>query len=151
MGRSITAFTLFFNPDGSIVKKNQLKKSVVDFWSTGGLIVNKKWQIPAKWGNTKNEPTLGKRIEDITPRAMDILTAYSWPGNVRELQNLMERMVILCKNPNIDVGDLPSYLSGDIGDSRFVSETLGILPAGVSLENYVKQFEFRVLLQTLKK
>ena len=77
---------------------------------------------------------------------MDILTAYSWPGNVRELQNLMERMVILCKNPNIDVGDLPSYLSGDIGDSRFVSETLGILPVGVSLENYVKQFEFRVLL-----
>jgi len=48
MGRSITAFTLFFNPDGPIVKKNQLKKSVVDFWSTGGLIVNKKWQIPAK-------------------------------------------------------------------------------------------------------
>ena len=82
---------------------------------------------------------------------MDILTAYSWPGNVRELQNLMERMVILCKNPNIDVGDLPSYLSGDIGDSRFVSETLGILLAGVSLESYVKQFEFRVLLQTLKK
>jgi len=39
---------------------------------------------------------LGKRIESITPEALEMLTRYHWPGNVRELGNLLERAVILC-------------------------------------------------------
>jgi formate hydrogenlyase transcriptional activator len=38
---------------------------------------------------------MNRRIETISPQAIDALTNYSWPGNVRELQNFMERAVIL--------------------------------------------------------
>jgi len=38
----------------------------------------------------------GKRITAVSPRAIDLLTAYDWPGNIRELQNVIERAVILC-------------------------------------------------------
>jgi PAS domain S-box-containing protein len=100
---------------------------------------------------TKMNRTLGKSIEGITPRAMDILTAYAWPGNVRELQNLMERMMILCKNPKIDVGDLPGYLSESFRYFKSGWERLDSFPEGTSLENHVRQFEIRVLLNTLKK
>jgi formate hydrogenlyase transcriptional activator len=38
---------------------------------------------------------MSRRIETISPHAMEVLTSYSWPGNVRELQNFIERSVIL--------------------------------------------------------
>ena len=38
---------------------------------------------------------MNRRIEAISPHAIEVLTNYSWPGNVRELQNFIERAVIL--------------------------------------------------------
>jgi transcriptional regulator with PAS, ATPase and Fis domain len=35
---------------------------------------------------------------------------FPWPGNVRQLRNTMERLVITCKNPTIEAGDLPPFL-----------------------------------------
>jgi len=40
--------------------------------------------------------------------AMAALTAYEWPGNVRELRNLIERLVILCRDCTVHYDDLPS-------------------------------------------
>jgi len=37
---------------------------------------------------------------------------YNWPGNVRELENAVERAVVLCRRPQIDVADLPESISG---------------------------------------
>lgn len=34
---------------------------------------------------------------EITPRALQMLVAYSWPGNVRELRNVVERAVLLAR------------------------------------------------------
>ncbi|MGQ0800863.1 MAG: sigma-54-dependent transcriptional regulator [Pseudomarimonas sp.] len=36
--------------------------------------------------------------------AEQALLAYAWPGNVRELQNVIERAVILCPDPVIELG-----------------------------------------------
>lgn len=49
-----------------------------------------------------------KPVEDITPDAMGILSAYPWPGNVRELRNVIERMVVLSRTPRLTVRDLPA-------------------------------------------
>jgi len=42
---------------------------------------------------------LGKRLETLTPGALQKLLNYDWPGNVRELANIIERAVILCDGP----------------------------------------------------
>ncbi len=47
-----------------------------------------------------------KRIEGITPAAMAMLLRYPWPGNVRELENVLERAVVLCDSPQIEVRHL---------------------------------------------
>jgi PAS domain S-box-containing protein len=39
---------------------------------------------------------IGKRIDSVSPKAMEKLMSYDWPGNVRELANILERAVILC-------------------------------------------------------
>lgn len=39
----------------------------------------------------------GKKINEIHPDVMRMLSAYSWPGNVRELENAIERAVVLAR------------------------------------------------------
>jgi DNA-binding NtrC family response regulator len=52
----------------------------------------------------------GKRVE-VSPAALDALSAYHWPGNVRELENAIERLVVFSRTPLIDVRDLPPTLT----------------------------------------
>jgi two-component system nitrogen regulation response regulator NtrX len=42
--------------------------------------------------------------------ALEMLKAQPWPGNVRELKNLMERLFILCPEPEIGAADLAGFL-----------------------------------------
>ncbi|HJW91751.1 MAG TPA: sigma-54 dependent transcriptional regulator [Anaerolineales bacterium] len=52
-------------------------------------------------------PRMGLNITDVTPRAMQALTAYQWPGNARELRNVIERAMLFCDDPAIDLPHLP--------------------------------------------
>ncbi|AKU99814.1 Response regulator of zinc sigma-54-dependent two-component system [Labilithrix luteola] len=52
----------------------------------------------------------GRNIEGISEQALKILSEYDWPGNVRELENVIERAVVLCDGPQIDVRHLPPSL-----------------------------------------
>jgi two-component system, NtrC family, response regulator AtoC len=54
----------------------------------------------------------GRKVESISPEAMQILLSYAWPGNVRELQNAMERAVVLGHSDFIEPEDLPPNLLG---------------------------------------
>ncbi len=49
----------------------------------------------------------GRRI-DMTPEAVEALSAYSWPGNVRELENTIERLVLFSRASVIEAADLPA-------------------------------------------
>jgi two-component system response regulator HydG len=42
--------------------------------------------------------------------AMDALFAYTWPGNVRELEHLIERLVLLARRHDVELGDLPKQV-----------------------------------------
>jgi two-component system NtrC family response regulator len=55
----------------------------------------------------QNNPRMGLNITDVTPRAMQALTAYPWPGNARELRNVIERAMLFCDDPAIDLPHLP--------------------------------------------
>jgi len=45
----------------------------------------------------KYNKILNKRIEDISPKAMEHLLDYHYPGNIRELENIIERSMIMAK------------------------------------------------------
>jgi DNA-binding NtrC family response regulator len=53
----------------------------------------------------------GREILGFTDAALAALQRYDWPGNVRELENAMERAVVLCRRPQIDISDLPETIS----------------------------------------
>ncbi|MFQ6084204.1 MAG: sigma-54-dependent transcriptional regulator [Candidatus Aminicenantia bacterium] len=52
----------------------------------------------------------GRGKKSMSPEAMDLMTKYDWPGNVRELENIIERLVILCKDKIIKPKDLPQTI-----------------------------------------
>jgi two-component system NtrC family response regulator len=48
-----------------------------------------------------------KRIEGVSPEALDSMMRYSFPGNVRELENALERAVVLSRGTRVEREDLP--------------------------------------------
>lgn len=47
------------------------------------------------------------KVLGFTQAALQKLISLSWPGNVRELENMVERLVVLARSPQIDSSDIP--------------------------------------------
>jgi two-component system nitrogen regulation response regulator NtrX len=60
-------------------------------------------------GNTAHGPK-----KKVNQQVIEVFTAYDWPGNVRELRNMIERLVILSKGPEITIDDLPPSFLQDL-------------------------------------
>jgi len=66
--------------------------------------------LPLVWSFVQDfSKRMGKRIESIPQKEVEVLQAYSWPGNVRELRNVTERAMIIASGPvlHFDVPKIP--------------------------------------------
>jgi transcriptional regulator with GAF, ATPase, and Fis domain len=60
------------------------------------------------------EKQMGKKVDSIPKRVMDLLQNYSWPGNIRELRNVIEQAVIVSNGAQLyldmptSTGNIPS-------------------------------------------
>jgi PAS domain S-box-containing protein len=52
----------------------------------------------------------GRRINNISDRAMACLMSYGFPGNVRELENAIEHAFVVCPDATIKLDELPSHI-----------------------------------------
>ncbi|MBZ5525350.1 MAG: sigma-54 dependent transcriptional regulator [Acidobacteriia bacterium] len=86
----------------------------------------------------------GKRVESITPAAINKLMDYHWPGNVRQLENTIERAVALATGKIIDAGDL--YLDTG-GLKQAANAPAPLLPEGMTLE----QWEDEIIQEALRR
>ena len=65
-----------------------------------------------------------KRFEKISDEILARMAAYDWPGNIRELQNVIERAVVLGREPTLQpedivlgpAGELPAGPVGSVAD-----------------------------------
>jgi formate hydrogenlyase transcriptional activator len=63
---------------------------------------------------------LGKQITSIQKEAQQALQNYPWPGNIRELESTIERAVILCPGPVLQLPDkleIPSFSERATGET----------------------------------
>jgi DNA-binding NtrC family response regulator len=94
----------------------------------------------------------GRELLGFTDEALAALQRYSWPGNVRELENAVERAVVLCRRPRIDLEDLPESLHQQNPGLRFQvldpeEPGAGAMPLELALEGP----ERRIIEQALKR
>ena len=74
---------------------------------------------------------------------MAYLQAYRWPGNIRELENIMERVAVLARGPEVQLRDLPASMTA-------VAPAAGAMQvdmpeSGISLEGVEKELIRRAL------
>ncbi len=81
---------------------------------------------------------IGKRIEHVSRKTMERLSAYRWPGNIRELENVIERAVIMSEGPVLEIE--PEMFS----DSRSPQ----VLGQGADLESMERNHTLHILQQT---
>jgi DNA-binding NtrC family response regulator len=94
----------------------------------------------------------GRETLGFTDAAMQAMQRYEWPGNVRELVNCVERAVVLCRRPHIDVEDLPEGIVGQVvpraaGGMVAVEEDDGPMALELALEGP----ERRIIERALKR
>lgn len=71
-----------------------------------------------------------KKIDTVSPEALQILAKYRWPGNVRELKNIIERLVVLSQAHVIDAENIPEDVKGNkelITKSSAIGKTVNTL------------------------
>jgi DNA-binding NtrC family response regulator len=65
----------------------------------------------------------GRATPQLSPQLIDSLNEYDWPGNVRELENLMERLVLLDRQPTLGLEFLPEKMLKVLPTLDVCSET----------------------------
>ena len=76
---------------------------------------------------------------------LTLFTTYDWPGNIRQLQNVVERMVVLCRGNEITIADLPEFLQQRTVDARPPEGSR--IAEGMTLDAVEKQ----LIVQALRK
>ena len=81
-----------------------------------------------------------------SPDVVQILMAHTWPGNVRELQNAIEHAVVLGKEEEVQVEDLPLSLRKNWkkGKGEITEKTLALEDAQ---RGFKKQYIEYILAQ----
>jgi transcriptional regulator with GAF, ATPase, and Fis domain len=69
----------------------------------------------------KAEAKVNKKVDRLSPEALDLMKRYAWPGNLRELENSIERAVVLASSRQIDVTHLPFHVQ-EIGPMGITTE-----------------------------
>src|SRR5262249_14289315 len=89
----------------------------------------------------------GKPVEGVSPESMRQLETYAWPGNIRELQTVLERAILVARDPVLEIDEellddgltfgsyrLISRLgSGGMGEVWLAKHRLLARPAAVKL------------------
>lgn len=91
-----------------------------------------------------------RKIEGISPEAMDLLYHYAWPGNIRELENLVERIAILKGSGTVEISDLPERYRKRDGIAS-TSKQVEIPETGMDFNSAVDAYENALILNALEK
>jgi len=91
-----------------------------------------------------------KAIDGIHPQAIDALLHHEWPGNVRELENCIARAVILCKEHNISIDDLPEKIRILNNKPSSLHEE-GLIRSIPEQGLKIKEMERGLILKTIEK
>ncbi len=92
----------------------------------------------------------GREILGFTEPAMAAMQRYNWPGNVRELENVIERAVVLCRRPHVDIEDLPETLQAPPPRPSAISTPEESLPP-MPLDQALEAPERRIIEHALRR
>jgi PAS domain S-box-containing protein len=89
-----------------------------------------------------------KMHKTINTEVIDRLAKYDWPGNVRELQNIVERMVVLTREEEISLENIPTQIKPLVEKERqFYVDVADVIP----LKDALFLVEKKLIIKALQK
>jgi two-component system, NtrC family, response regulator AtoC len=71
-----------------------------------------------------------KHVTGVSNEVLNVFESYNWPGNIRELRNCLERMVVLCREEILQIGNIPNNIkekiSPDLVEPNISYKTLNL-------------------------
>ena len=89
------------------------------------------------------------RRKQLSPEALECLTAHEWPGNVRELEHMIESLVLLADGDTIKARDLPQQSRERRKEGALASVSLP--DTAIQLDKEVADYEKALLSNALEK
>jgi DNA-binding NtrC family response regulator len=83
-------------------------------------------------------------MEGVSSEAQDLLVKYDYPGNVRELENIVERAVVIARDPVISMEDLP-FSEESVAPAETDRRTEGLL------RNAMEEMERKMIVEAMEK
>jgi two-component system response regulator HupR/HoxA len=93
--------------------------------------------------------TFGKRVDGLSPEAMESLARYQWPGNIRELQNELQRALIVAREGRAIGAELLSPRVLRAAPDKGFEGGGDTLDGDGSLRERLDALEARILRETL--
>jgi DNA-binding NtrC family response regulator len=87
-----------------------------------------------------------KNVVGISSEALDKLVKYNFPGNVRELENMIEHAIVLCRDENIGLQDLPLQV-----EASYEKMILDPQNLDNDYEEKMKSFETEIVQEALSR
>ncbi|HSH35020.1 sigma-54 dependent transcriptional regulator PrdR [Schnuerera sp.] len=92
-----------------------------------------------------------KNIIGIDTDVINILTSYKWKGNVRELRNIMEQMVVLCRDDFITKEMVPEYIIHDVERNEDIDIFDKLNVDEIGLREQLSEYEKYLINKALEK
>jgi len=77
------------------------------------------------------QKSLVKKVEGISPDALNAMTAYDWPGNIRELQSVLRQAMLQTTSRLVTVDSLPDHIASHVtgpGATEECQDSDGLTP-----------------------
>jgi len=93
---------------------------------------------------------LGKKIEGMTPKTLELLINYSWPGNIREMESVIYEAIVLSESRIIEEDNLPKRIRGKASVKEVVPSPEG-KPMSDMVHSLTEQMEIELIEKALKE
>ncbi|MDB0440825.1 sigma-54 interaction domain-containing protein [Clostridioides difficile] len=97
----------------------------------------------------------------ISKEAISIIANYRFPGNIRELQNIIQKILLTCRDSHITTDDLPSILTKNVNTDNsgnntptYTTNIDNSLPIDYKNKNFdtlIMEYEKNVILDAYEK
>jgi two-component system response regulator AtoC len=93
---------------------------------------------------------MGKKIEGVTPKTLELLINYSWPGNIREMESVIYEAIVLSESRIIEEDNLPMRIRGKASIKEVVPSPED-KPMSDMVHSLTEQMEIELIEKALKE
>ncbi|MCC7460223.1 MAG: sigma-54-dependent Fis family transcriptional regulator, partial [Proteobacteria bacterium] len=94
---------------------------------------------------------LRTNVTGVSPEVFERWKGYDWPGNVRELENTVERAMVMVREGEIGLKDLPHDFIPKLRDQTLKSYRVEEVLEDLSIKKRVRVIEEELILKALER